>query len=78
MANAPLSLVLRHIRKLAGDGKATDRQLLQRFANQHEEAAFELLVEGAVGPVGLVATSTGEASLGRSHGSRPPFSEYSP
>jgi hypothetical protein len=45
MANAQLSLVLRHIRKLAGDGKATDRQLLDRFATQHEEAAFEILVE---------------------------------
>src|SRR5205823_7066278 len=45
MADAQLSLVLRHIRKLAGDGKATDRQLLHRFATQHEEAAFELLVE---------------------------------
>jgi RNA polymerase sigma factor (sigma-70 family) len=45
MANAPLSLVLRHIRKLAGDGNATDRQLLHRFAIQHEEAAFEMLVE---------------------------------
>src|SRR6266446_4350697 len=45
MANAQLSLVLRHIRKLAGAGKATDRQLLHRFATQHEEAAFELLVE---------------------------------
>src|SRR2546423_1319799 len=45
MAHAQLSLVLRHIRKLAGDGKATDQQLLHRFATQHEEAAFELLVE---------------------------------
>src|SRR6266851_2607809 len=45
MANARLSLVLRHIRKLAGDGNATDRQLLDRFATQHEEAAFEMLVE---------------------------------
>src|SRR5437868_2249824 len=45
MAHAQLSLVLRHLRKLAGDGKATDRQLLHRFAAQHEEAAFEMLVE---------------------------------
>src|SRR5712692_827943 len=45
MANAQLSLVLRHIRKLAGAGNATDRQLLHRFATQHEEAAFEILVE---------------------------------
>src|SRR5437879_3292317 len=45
MAHTQLSLVLRHIRKLAGDGKATDRQLLHRFATRHEEAAFELLVE---------------------------------
>src|SRR5216683_242248 len=52
MANAQLSLVLRHIRKLAGDGNATDRQLLHRFATQHEEAAFEMLVERH-GPVVL-------------------------
>ena len=45
MAHSQLSLVLRHIRRLAGDGKATDRQLLQRFATQQEEAAFEMLVE---------------------------------
>src|ERR1700756_1206980 len=45
MAFTQLNLVLRHIRKLAGDGKATDCQLLHRFATQHEEAAFEMLVE---------------------------------
>ena len=45
MAPTPLSLVLWHIRKLAGDDNATDRQLLHRFAAQHEEAAFEMLVE---------------------------------
>src|SRR5437899_565537 len=45
MAHAQLSLVLRHIRKLAGAGNATDRQLLHRFATRHEEAAFEMLVE---------------------------------
>lgn len=39
-----LTAVLRHIRKLVGDGNATDRQLLHRFATQHEEAAFEMLV----------------------------------
>src|SRR6266849_2785295 len=52
MANAQLSLVLRHIRKLAAAGNATDRQLLHRFATRHEEAAFELLVERH-GPVVL-------------------------
>jgi RNA polymerase sigma factor (sigma-70 family) len=45
MARTQLSLVLRHIRRLAGDGKATDRQLLHRFATQHEEVAFEMLLE---------------------------------
>src|SRR5207244_5601719 len=45
MAHTQLSLILRHIRKLAGDSKATDRQLLDRFATQHEEAAFEMLLE---------------------------------
>ncbi|HLJ93719.1 MAG TPA: sigma-70 family RNA polymerase sigma factor [Gemmataceae bacterium] len=45
MAHAQLSLVLRHIRKLAGDGKASDRQLLHQFATRHEEAAFEMLIE---------------------------------
>jgi RNA polymerase sigma factor (sigma-70 family) len=45
MARAQLSLVLRQIRKLAGDRTATDRQLLHQFATEQEGAAFELLVE---------------------------------
>jgi hypothetical protein len=45
MAGVQLTLVLRHIRKLAGDRKATDRQLLHRYAARRGEAAFELLVE---------------------------------
>src|SRR5439155_20361020 len=39
-----LSLVVWHIRKLAGDDNRSDRQLLHRFASQREEAAFEMLV----------------------------------
>src|SRR5438552_15552337 len=48
MANAPLSSVLRHLRKLLGprpDATLRDAQLLERFARQHDEAAFEALVQ---------------------------------
>src|SRR5947208_10242886 len=47
MATGPLHVVLRHVRKLAGSqatGDVMDGQLLERFINQRDEAAFELLV----------------------------------
>src|SRR5438874_9701876 len=46
MRHAPLSAVLRHIRRLAGPGdeQPPDRQLLERFAGQRDEAAFAALV----------------------------------
>jgi RNA polymerase sigma factor (sigma-70 family) len=55
MAHRQFSLLLRHIRKLTGVRSAdavTDRQLLERFALSHEEAAFDALVE-RYGPVVL-------------------------
>src|SRR5438270_675734 len=43
MANAQTDTVLRHIRRLAGDGP-TDRELVQRFLADRDEAAFATLV----------------------------------
>lgn len=53
MADHPLNLLLRHVRHLAGAGpeaEQNDRQLLHRFAANHDEDAFALLVRrhGAV------------------------------
>jgi RNA polymerase sigma factor (sigma-70 family) len=47
MANGQLDLVLRHIRKMVGNGdqEETDQALLARFAEHHEEAVFERLME---------------------------------
>src|SRR5258708_16294422 len=48
MTNGQAALVLRHLHRLAaakGPGKLLDRELLDRFTQHHEEAAFELLVE---------------------------------
>jgi RNA polymerase sigma factor (sigma-70 family) len=47
MANGQLNLVLRHIRKMVGDValEGTDRELLERFAANHEEAIFEALMQ---------------------------------
>jgi RNA polymerase sigma-70 factor (ECF subfamily) len=48
MANGQLGNVLRHIRRLMGApaaGDQTDRQLLERFVHQGEEAAFTALVQ---------------------------------
>ncbi len=48
MADGQLGYVLRHIRRLMGlpgAGDLTDGQLLERFAAQHEEAAFEALLQ---------------------------------
>jgi RNA polymerase sigma factor (sigma-70 family) len=48
MASSPSNPVLRHIRRLMmADilGPATDRELLQRFARERDEAAFTSLVE---------------------------------
>ena len=42
MAHAPLDLVLKHIRRLAGDGNATDRQLLHRFATEHDPTQLDI------------------------------------
>jgi RNA polymerase sigma factor (sigma-70 family) len=46
MADTQLGSVLRHLRKLAGSPvrELTDRELLERFAARHEEAAFTALV----------------------------------
>src|SRR5438876_10735288 len=47
MATGHLAAVLRHIRNLASTRttcEATDGQLLERFATQHDTLAFELLV----------------------------------
>jgi RNA polymerase sigma factor (sigma-70 family) len=47
MATGQLDSVLRHIRKMVGDGprEGTDQDLLDRFAGHHEEAVFEALME---------------------------------
>jgi RNA polymerase sigma factor (sigma-70 family) len=48
MANAQLDIVLRHVRKLVtppGPREPMDWQLLERFAANHEEAAFAALVQ---------------------------------
>src|SRR5262249_9619934 len=47
MANGQLDLVLRHIRKMVGNGgqEESDQALLARFAEHHEEAVFERLME---------------------------------
>ena len=45
MAKGKVSSVLRHLRRLVvrqGDGGLSDAQLLERFATQHDEAAFAL------------------------------------
>jgi RNA polymerase sigma factor (sigma-70 family) len=55
MADAPLVLVLRHLRKLAGppaDEEPRDAQLLRQFAARHDEAAFQALM-GRHGPMVL-------------------------
>jgi RNA polymerase sigma factor (sigma-70 family) len=46
MAAAHMGTVLRHLRQLAGGAapEPTDRQLLDRFAGRHDEAAFAALV----------------------------------
>jgi RNA polymerase sigma factor (sigma-70 family) len=46
MANGQLTRVLRHLRRLVtgNDGDATDQQLLERFAADHDQAAFTALV----------------------------------
>src|SRR5436305_11335494 len=47
MADGQLGAVLHHVRKLAGstaDADLTDGQLLERFADRHEEAAFAALL----------------------------------
>ncbi|HEV2947795.1 MAG TPA: RNA polymerase sigma factor, partial [Gemmataceae bacterium] len=47
MANGQLDVVLRHIRRMVGNGdhEETDQELLARFAAHHEEAVFERLME---------------------------------
>src|SRR5262245_27438249 len=47
MSQGPFHTVLRLLHRVAtsaADGEATDRQLLERFAGQHDEAAFAALV----------------------------------
>jgi hypothetical protein len=48
MPNAKMNLALQHIRKLAAHSAyhhVSDRELLQRFATDHDKDAFEVLVE---------------------------------
>ena len=48
MATIPIDAVLRRLRQLTGadsGGVSTDRQLLQRFADHHDQAAFLQLVQ---------------------------------
>src|SRR6266481_2516583 len=47
MANGQLDVVLRHIRRMVGNGdhEETDQELLARFAARHEEAVFERLMD---------------------------------
>lgn len=48
MANGPLGDMVRQIRHWAGrpaDSQATDGELLERFVKQHDEAAFEVIVQ---------------------------------
>src|SRR5712692_7040088 len=47
MANGQLHTLIRHIRKMVepdGIGSLSDAQLLERFLNHRDEAAFEVLV----------------------------------
>jgi RNA polymerase sigma factor (sigma-70 family) len=44
MSKNPLDSVLQHIRRIAGPGEAGDAGLLERFALQGDEAAFERIV----------------------------------
>jgi RNA polymerase sigma factor (sigma-70 family) len=47
MATAPFTDILLHVRQIIGlrpAGELGDRQLLERFARQHDQAAFEALV----------------------------------
>src|SRR6266446_7335757 len=48
MAGRPLNMLVRHIRRMAGDaldGKESDRMLLAKFITQRDEAAFTMLVQ---------------------------------
>jgi C-terminal peptidase prc len=47
MSEGQLHVVVRHLRRLAGEGAAepTDRELLTRFASRRDQAAFAALVE---------------------------------
>src|SRR6516165_12257335 len=65
MGTAPLAAVLRHIRRTAagsGDDQPADRQLLERFAAEHDQAAFAALV-GRHGPMvfGVCRSVLGDA-----------------
>src|SRR5947209_15431107 len=72
MASAPITAVLRHIRRMSGgpvDRQATDRQLLEAFAADHDEAAFANLV-GRHGPMVL---SVCRGVLGDAHAAEDAF-----
>jgi DNA-directed RNA polymerase specialized sigma24 family protein len=47
MSHGQLHMVVRHIRRIVGDGgtEPTDRELLQRFTTARDETAFATLVE---------------------------------
>ena len=65
MSSAPTANVLRHIRRTAagsGDDQPADRQLLERFAAEHDQAAFAALL-GRHGPMvfGVCRSVLGDA-----------------
>src|SRR5262249_59390732 len=64
MAATQLASVLRHLRRCLGSGEASglsDRELLERFAARHEEAAFATLVARHGGLVlGVCRRATGD------------------
>src|SRR5262249_5562994 len=48
MANGPLAMVVRRLRRLVNSreaGEATDSDLLDRFRNRQEESAYEALIQ---------------------------------
>src|SRR5205823_1039932 len=54
MATGQLTTLVRHLRRLAGtlpEDSLSDRQLLERFAAQRDEAAFRTLVQRHAGLV---------------------------
>jgi RNA polymerase sigma factor (sigma-70 family) len=66
MAKGTADAVRRHIHRMAArhnDSRATDRELLERFAAQRDEAAFEALFRRHAAPV----LAAGRRALGNAH-----------